>query len=188
MAEHICPWWIGYLLVNPIRRLFQKPEQILAPYIHTGMTVLDVGCAMGFFSLPLARMVGSEGRVICIDLQERMLKSLNKRATKAGLSDRIEARLCSKKTLGIDELNAKIDFALAFAVLHEVPGELERFLAQIHASLVPGGRVLAAEPKHHVSIAEFEDTLKVAKQAGFVRIKQLQIKKSHAVLLEKSTR
>ena len=113
IAEHVCPWWVGYLLACPIRRWFQKPQEIFAPYVTEGMTILDVGCAMGFFSLPLARMVWPQGRVICVDLQERMIKSLNKRAYKAGLSEQIETRVCSKKSLEVDDLTAKVDFALA---------------------------------------------------------------------------
>jgi cyclopropane fatty-acyl-phospholipid synthase-like methyltransferase len=37
---------------------------MLGPYVKPGMTVLDVGCGMGFFSIGMARMVGDEGRVI----------------------------------------------------------------------------------------------------------------------------
>jgi len=60
MAEKVCPVWVGYLLASPIRKLFQNPPKILSPYVENGMKVLDIGCVMGFFSLPLARMVGSK--------------------------------------------------------------------------------------------------------------------------------
>ena len=43
MAEHVCPWWIGYLLVSPIRRWLQNPDKILSPYVSEGMTVLELG-------------------------------------------------------------------------------------------------------------------------------------------------
>jgi 2-polyprenyl-3-methyl-5-hydroxy-6-metoxy-1,4-benzoquinol methylase len=76
MAKHVCPVWVGYLLSSPIRKLFQDPDKILGPYIKEGMTVLDFGCAMGFFSLPAARMVGSNGKVICIDIQKGMIEKL----------------------------------------------------------------------------------------------------------------
>jgi len=48
MPTHICPWWLGYLLASPIRRLWQKPEEILAPYVKSGMTVLEIGPGMPF--------------------------------------------------------------------------------------------------------------------------------------------
>ena len=121
MSHHVCPVWVGYLLASPLRRLFQNPEKILAPYIREGMTILDVGCAMGFFSLPAARMVGPNGRVVCIDVQAKMIESLKKRALKSGVMDRIDTRLCRSDSLGIDDLTGKIDFAFAIAIVHEVP-------------------------------------------------------------------
>ena len=101
MAEHVCPLWVGYLLASPVRKLFQDPEKIVGQHVGYGMTVLDIGCAMGFFSLPLAEMVGVQGKVICIDLQERMIEILENRARKAGLSERIETRLCGRDSLVI---------------------------------------------------------------------------------------
>ena len=108
MAEHICPVWVGYLLASPVRKIFQNPEKMLTPYIQSGMMVVDVGCAMGFFSLPMARMVGRGGRVISVDVQEAMLKSLERRAQKVNLSDRITLRLCGYDRLDLDDLKAKI--------------------------------------------------------------------------------
>ena len=91
----VCPAWLGYFLASPIRKLIHPPQTILTPYVREGMTVLDIGCGMGFFSIPLAQMVGAAGKVICVDMQEKMLKRLEKRAQKAGVSARIETRLCS---------------------------------------------------------------------------------------------
>ncbi len=64
----VCPWYLGYLLASPLRRLLENPERMLRPYVRPGMTVLEPGSGMGFFSLPLARLVGAEGRVVCVDL------------------------------------------------------------------------------------------------------------------------
>ena len=69
MPEKVCPIWIGHLLASPVRRLVQNPKNILRPYLTNGMTVLDFSCAMGLFSLPLAHMVGSNGKVIIAKLQ-----------------------------------------------------------------------------------------------------------------------
>ena len=121
MAEDVCPFWVGYLLASPIRKLMQNPVKILTPYVKNNMTVLDIGSAMGFFSLPLTEMVGSNGKVICVDLQEKMLQRLKVRAQKKNLLERIETRLCNQDSLCLNGLNNKIDFALAFAMVHEVP-------------------------------------------------------------------
>jgi ubiquinone/menaquinone biosynthesis C-methylase UbiE len=184
MAERVCPWWVGYLLVSPVRRWFDKPEEVLGPHLESGATALDVGCAMGYFSLPLAELVGPDGRVVCVDLQERMIQSLRKRAARAGVSDRIETRVCSAKSLGIRDLEGKVDFALAYAVVHEVR-DADAFLAEIQHVLVPGGRLLIAEPKGHVSGEALEETVASARKAGLSVIEHPDIKRSRAVLLGK---
>jgi len=75
MAEKVCPVWVGYFLASPIRKLYQNPFDILRPYLKEGMKVIDIGSAMGFFSIPAAKMAGSSGKVICIDLQKKCLKN-----------------------------------------------------------------------------------------------------------------
>lgn len=184
MAERVCPWWIGYLLASPVRRLAQKPEQILAPWVREGMTALDAGCAMGFFSLPLAQLVGEKGRVVCVDLQERMLRSLARRARRAGLEDRIETRPCSPTSLGLEDLAGEIDFALAFAVVHETP-DAASFLTQIGDGLAPGGRLLIAEPSGHVSASAFRTTVATAQAQGLAEVDRPAIRMSRSSLLER---
>ena len=184
MAHRVCPVWIGYLLSSPIRKLFQNPKKILSPYIKEDMKVLDVGCAMGFFSLPLAQMVGSDGKVICVDVQDDMIKSLEKRARKAGLLNRIETRICRDDSLGLDDLKEEIDFAYVFAVVHEVH-DTSRFFSEIYETLKPTGRLLVAEPKGHVSKKDFEITISAAVQNGFKVIDSPNIAQSRVVLLEK---
>ena len=65
MAEHVCPAWVGYFPASRLRTLLQNSYRILSAYIRPGMTVLDVGSARGFFSLPIAEMVGPQGKVVC---------------------------------------------------------------------------------------------------------------------------
>ena len=62
MADHVCPPWVGYFLLNPLRKLVESPSKLFNPFVREGMVVLEPGCAMGFFTLPLARMVGPAGK------------------------------------------------------------------------------------------------------------------------------
>ena len=182
MAHGACPWWLGFLLSCPLRRRLHDPERILGPHVRPGQTALDVGCAMGFFTLPLARLVGPSGRVVAVDLQERMVRTLRKKAAQAGLAGRVETRVCPRDSLGVDDLAGRVDFALAFAVVHEVPDPAALF-AQLKATLAPTGHLLVAEPSGHVREAPFEATVSAAREAGLTPLERPAIRHSRAVLL-----
>ena len=64
----VCPVERAGSLDNTIRRWLQNPKKILGPYLDEGMTVVDIGCGPGFFSIDMAQMVGKSGRVIAVDL------------------------------------------------------------------------------------------------------------------------
>jgi ubiquinone/menaquinone biosynthesis C-methylase UbiE len=184
MAEHVCPCWAGYFLANRLRKLLQNPYKILAPYVRPDMTILDIGSAMGFFSLPMAEMVGPAGKVVCVDVQPKMLQVLRRRATEAGLAERIETHVSSEDSIGLQGRDASFDFALAFTMLHEV-GNQATFLREIYQMLRPGAALLLTEPIKHVSRAEFDRTISLAQQEGFLITDHPLIRLSHTVVLKK---
>lgn len=166
MKNHVCPWWIAYLLLSPVRRLLEPAREVLDPHVRPGMTVLEVGPGMGYFTLPLARLVGPQGRVVAVDVQPRMLAALTRRARRAGLADRIETRLVAADTLGVADRAGAFDVAFAVHVVHEVP-DAARLFTELRAALVRGGRVVFIEPRGHVTSERFEHSLAEAAAAGF---------------------
>jgi len=150
MAKRVCPWWLGYFLASPSRRLVYDPASILAPYVRSGTTVLEPGPGMGFFTLELARRVGDSGRVVAVDVQPRMLAGLKRRAAKAGVLDRVDVRLAASDSMGLEDLAGSVDFTLAFAVVHEMPSP-ESFFAEVAEVSKPGATVVFVEPAGHVS-------------------------------------
>jgi len=184
MPHSVCPWWIGYLLASPLRRLMQDPAKILAPYVREGMTVLEPGPGMGFFTLELARMVGTSGRVVAVDIQPRMLDRLKRRAAHAGLLARLDIRLAQPESMGLAGVAGTVDFVLAFAMVHEMPSVLAFFLETAEA-MKPGACLLLAEPGGHVTPAQFEQELASAAQAGLHVSDRPVIRRSHAAVLTK---
>jgi SAM-dependent methyltransferase len=167
-----------------MRRLAQDPVDILAPFVTEGMVVFEPGPGMGFFTLELARLVGSRGRVVAVDVQPRMLSELRRRAGKAGLLERIDARQGPGNGMGIDDLRGRVDFVLAFGVVHELP-DPGRFFSEAAAALKPGGRLLLAEPEFHISEGEFAATLRAALESGLPPESRPAIRWSRSAVLRK---
>ncbi len=179
--QHTCPWWFLFAFDNPLRKLYQDPGIFLAPLISPGDRILDVGCGMGFLTLPAAVLVGEKGEVVAADLQQRMLDGLWRKALKANLGDRIQRQLASQDSLGV---SGSFDTALAFWMVHEVHDRLS-FLAQIRDLLKPGGKLLIAEPYLHVSRKDFLRTERIAGDVGLTLIKAPEIGFSRSLLAVK---
>ena len=178
----VCPVQRAGSLDSRIRGWIQDPQRILGPYIEEGMTVLDMGCGPGFFSIDLARMVGESGRVIASDLQEGMLQKLRKKIQGSELENRIILHKCQEDEFGVSE---DVDFVLAFYVIHEVPDQKKLF-NEIKSLLKPNGQVFIAEPPFHVSKAAFEETVGIAQSAGFTPVEKPKVLFSKTILLKKS--
>ena len=177
---HLYPWWFNYTFDNAVRRLFHRPVSMLAPHVREGMTTLDIGCGMGFFSLGMAKLVGESGRVIAVDVRPRVLDVLMRRAERQGVADRIRAHRCTPNSLGVEET---VDFVLAFWMVHEVPDKAV-VARQVRACLRPGGRCLLAEPKLHVSRPRFQEIVSVFEDAGLRPVGMPAVRLSMAALFE----
>lgn len=177
-SKYVCPWWLCFTFDNPFRKLLHDPIKILNPYVHKGDTVIDIGPGMGYFSIPLAKLVGPTGQVIAVDIQQRMLSALAVRAQKHGVSATIKTHLATPASLGIHD---KADFVLAFWMVHEVPDQ-KKFLSEIRDLIKPDGLFLLVEPAIHVSKSNFSISRDMAGDAGFSIKEYPEIHMSQSVL------
>ena len=179
--KHVCPWYCCFTFDNIFRRLVQKPEDVLKGLVKEGMTALDIGPGMGYFSIPMAKLVGPGGKILALDVQEKMLSGLKKRAVRSGVEKRIDCRLVRDSHWGIAD---EADFALSFWMVHEVPNQ-EEFLNSVLIALKAKGQYLIAEPKLHVSPKNMDSTIGLAKNLGFQVMGEPKIFFSRSVLLQK---
>ena len=180
--HHVCPWWIAYTFDNPVRKLFHNPHKIFGDWIMEGMTAMDIGCGMGYFSIGLAKLVGVRGKVIAVDLQQKMLDVMLKRARRSGIADRIVPHRCEADTIGIQ---GPVDFILAFWMVHEV-GDKNHFFQQLRSILAPNGKILIAEPKMHVTAKALDKTVEIAQNNGLRVCDGPEIRLSRTVLFQDS--
>lgn len=178
----VCPAEHSGWLTTPVRRLITSPSRILRGLVQPGDTVVDLGCGPGFFTLPLAEMVGDAGSVVAVDLQASMLDKLKKRAERVGLTARIRVHQCASDTLGLDGEHA--DFALAFWMVHEVP-DAARMLAEVHGVLRAGAHLLLVEPRMEVNEEAFARTEAAAVRTGMTAAARPRVALSRAVLLRR---
>ena len=176
-----CPVEKAGMLDNTLRKWLQNPHSILQPYITEGMTVLDIGCGPGFFTLELAQLVGKCGQVIAADFQEGMLQIVRGKIAGTALEERITLHQCAANKIGV---STKVDFMLAFYMVHEIPDQAV-FFTEIAAMLKPNGRVLIVEPAFHVSNTAFAAMMNKARDAGFISAEKPKVLLSRAVVLKK---
>ncbi len=179
--NRVCPVNNASSLDNFVRRLIQNPQKMLKPYIKKGMNILDVGCGPGFFTVEIARLLNDKGMVIAADLQEGMLDKVRQKIIGTDLESKIKLHKCQNERIGISE---KVDFILAFYMVHEVPNQ-DIFLKELISVLKPNGQLLIAEPKFHVSENDFKIMEEKAKSLGFKIIDKPKIIFSRSVVLEK---
>jgi len=179
--HRVCPWWLAWTFDNPLRRFFHEPGKIVGPFLREGMTVADIGCGMGYFTVAMAKMVGEKGTVIAVDIQEKMLEVTRWRAERAGVAGRVRTLRASEDDVGIRE---PVDFVLVFWMVHEVK-DIPRFFGQVSAALKEGGKVLYAEPLFHVTERRFREILGYAQGAGLRVSDAPPIRFSRAAVLSK---
>lgn len=183
-CRHVCPHWLCFTFDNYFRRLIHNPEWIVKAYIREGDKVLDVGPGIGFFTIPMAQMVGDRGLVIAADIQEGMLAAIKKRAIRMGVQERITLQLVSPE---LSEIDGNVDFILAFWMAHEVPDQ-QKLFARLHALLNDDGQFLMVEPKLHVGKNRFSAAVGSAEAAGFRLVDHPEIPLSMSALFAKIIR
>lgn len=177
---YVCPAEFAGSLDNSIRRLIHKPGKILEGYIRKDMTVLDLGCGPGYFTIELAKLVGHGGKVIAADLQQEMLEKVRVKIKGSDLEQIVELHKCEDDKVGVAQ---NIDFILAFWMVHEVPDQ-DRLFRELKSFLKPDGNLYIIETKFHVPLKSFESMIALAEHIGFKIIERSKVIFSRAILLK----
>lgn len=131
------------LLELPVRRQYMDPAEVLGMYgVNAGMDVLDAGCGTGIFTVEMARMLGSQGRVHAVDLQPSMIEQTRQRVAGAGVNSMVQLH-----QVGLYDLpfaDDSLDLAVMVSTLGEIPDK-PAALSELRRVLKPGARLGVTE-------------------------------------------
>ncbi len=179
---HVCPAWGAFFLDNWLRRRLFGSRRLSRQYVRPGMVCLDVGCGPAPMLKDLARAVGPTGKVLCVDIQQKMLDRVQAKVARAGIEDRVKIQLSEPDKLEIEQ--GSVDFAIAFWMLHETPDPLA-YLEHLVYCLKPDGKLLIIEPRFHVTDDQFEQYIAVAVEQGLELIEKPKVRMSSTALFQR---
>lgn len=129
-------------LDNEKRRELLPPDETLIKLgLHEGDVMADIGCGIGYFTIPASKIVGDSGNIFAMDISPEMLQDVGIKIKSTTISN-IEIILTEENDLKLED--NKITFAFISAVLHEAD-EKENFLKEIKRIISPKGKIAIVE-------------------------------------------
>lgn len=114
-------------LDNPVRRKMLPPNEIVKGLnIKVGKSVADIGCGIGYFTIPLAKELGKGGKVYAVDINPLMLEETNKRVEEEKLTN-VEIIQSEENSFRLND--SSVDIVFTSTVFHEVDSP-EKFLEE----------------------------------------------------------
>ncbi len=136
------PQWMANAIDNPLRRRIQPPEETALRHgIEPGMRVLEVGPGNGTYTMAAARRLGSEGELVTIDIEHRMIERVQARIDAERVTN-VDARVANAYELPLE--NESFDLVYMITVINEIP-DIHRALKEFHRVLKPSGRLVFSE-------------------------------------------
>ena len=123
------------------RELLPQDETLIKLGLHEGDVMADIGCGIGYFTIPASKIVGNSGNIFAMDILPEMLQDVGTKIKDNNISN-IEIILTEENDLKLE--NNKITFAFISTVLHETD-ETENFLKEIKRIISPKGKIAIVE-------------------------------------------
>jgi ubiquinone/menaquinone biosynthesis C-methylase UbiE len=152
-------------LEHSLRLRYRNPDELLGQLgVFRGMSVADLGCGTGLFTVEMARRVGETGMVQAVDIQAQMIAHAQQRLAAAGLSKQARFHHSGIHTLPLPDNS--VDVALMVAVLGELPARVLA-LDEVRRVLKPGARLAISEELPDPAYVPSPLARRWAEEAGF---------------------
>ncbi len=127
---------------------FINPQDVINKcQIVQGMHIADLGCGnLGYFVLPMAKLVGKGGKIYAVDIQTSVLEAVQSRARLEGLTN-VEIMRSNLEIVGSTKIVDKsLDIALVINVLFQNKNKENLFKEAVRL-LKPGGKLVVIDWK-----------------------------------------
>jgi ubiquinone/menaquinone biosynthesis C-methylase UbiE len=153
------------------RNRVQPPSMIVeALSCRPGMTIVEVGCGSGFYTVEVAKAVQPDGNVYAVDIQEGMLEKLRTRMEREGVDNITPILADAEGKIPLDDGIA--DAVFSVAVIPEIPNPVKA-LEQISRLMSQDGLFVEAELLLDPDYPLRRTVIKWARKAGLVLDKQI---------------
>ncbi|RII35362.1 class I SAM-dependent methyltransferase [Clostridium chromiireducens] len=167
-------------LDNEKRRELLPPEQtLISLHLQEVDIMADIGCGIGYFTIPASKIVGENGKIFAMDISPEMLKDVEVKISDNNISN-VETILTEENDLKLED--NKVTFAFISLVLHEA-NEKENFISEIKRIISPEGKIAIVEwekinsdfgpPIDHR--LDKKDLIEVLDKLGFTNISTINI-------------
>jgi ubiquinone/menaquinone biosynthesis C-methylase UbiE len=129
-------------LDNPKRREMLPVNKVLTEIgLNAEDRFADIGCGIGYFSIPAAEVVGTKGVVYALDVKEEMIEVLDEKIEENNLYN-IRAIITDEYDFKLE--NKSVSYAFICTVFHEIEDRI-KFLKETKRILIDGGRIAVIE-------------------------------------------
>ncbi len=173
----------AFKLDNEKRKKSLPPKETLIKLgLKKGFNIADIGCGIGYFSIPAAHIIGENSKVYAIDTSIDMINILLEKLKNEKLKN-VQVKHSNGYDLNI--ISASVEFAFCCNVLHEVKDK-EKFLREINRIVDKKGIFAIIEWKKIQTGAgpaidkriAYEELKNIIEKNGFTEIEKVNLNQS----------
>lgn len=162
-----------------------RPEELIAKLpLEPGMQIVDFGCGTGFLTLPIAKRIAPNGRVLALDMVPEYLETIRLKANDRKLNYSVSTKCVDLTTVNSTGLSISSVWGVVMANIlfqNNADGkkalldEAKRILRTDGFLLIVEWHIEDLPPSENLYPLSKEDILKLLTDSGFTLTKELSL-------------